>query len=487
MDYFTVSGVILRTGYAEKRYWYILVIKEVLDNTGDFLWKYYRGYSDTSVTVYITKTDSLLHIKIRNSNRQNIQIFQHLDLIFDPDMRYGSKQNERVISRGMLGDAMKQILSLAYVLIHSSDDGTAFTNEQWNRPLIIRCNGKETHVRIIVDKAKQTHTLDIKEIKVVDHNDTEIEIFLPLLADLDIHVIETFCRIYPLLTTDISFKFRLADSSTKPEAKEEVQYHYTSSKGLEEKLIQASTPTRKAAINVEYPALHPISKWNNICSIHSLMPEEFSTMITSIYDQESITVYDVLQRLREGNNIKKNDENQISIAKLLLNPNYPKKLEELFWHLKNLLDPPKELSLPYSDNKVRKQALVSRVCSLYPLVDSEKAVYKVMRGTYNDDKLRKIMHQSDKYDTTYTLEKDKGILRYPFAIEFLVVPYKTSALNDKTTGEPINRSSKFIGSVNYSLSPRSNEFDGDYQWYDKHGNAMMSTILFNIIPLSCTS
>ena len=104
-----------------------------------------------------------------------------------------------------------------------------------------------------------------------------------------------------------------------------------------------------------------------------------------------------------------------------------------------------------------------------------------MHGTYNDDKLRKIMHQSDKYDTTYTLEKDKGILRYPFAIEFLVVPYKTSALNDKTTGEPINRSSKFIGSVNYSLSTRSNELDGDYQWYDKDGYSMMSTSMTDIL------
>ncbi|PWU81444.1 MAG: hypothetical protein DLM72_06900 [Candidatus Nitrosopolaris wilkensis] len=129
-------------------------------------------------------------------------------------MRYGSKQNEKVIGRGMLGDAMKQILALAYVLIHSSDHGTAFTNKQWNKPLIIRCNGKETHVRIIVDKSKQTHTLDIKEIKLVGHPDTEIEIFFPLIVDLDIHDIETFCSIYPLLTTGISFKFRLVDNST---------------------------------------------------------------------------------------------------------------------------------------------------------------------------------------------------------------------------------------------------------------------------------
>ena len=59
---------------------------------------------------------------------------------------------------------MQYILALPCVLIHSSDDGTAFTNEQWNKPLIIRCYGKESHDRIIVDKAKQTYTLDIEEI-----------------------------------------------------------------------------------------------------------------------------------------------------------------------------------------------------------------------------------------------------------------------------------------------------------------------------------
>lgn len=288
MDYFTVSGVILRTGYGDKQYWYILCIKELLDSAVDFLWKYYQGCNDTSITVYVTMNDSLLHIKIRNSSSQNIPVFQNLDLIFDPDMRYGSKQNEKVISRGMLGDAMKQILALVYVLIHSNDGGSIFTNKQWNKSLIIRCNGKETHVRIIVDKSKQTHTLDIREIKHVGHLDTEIEIFLPLISDLDIHDIETFCKIYPLLTTDISFKFRLVDnSSDKPT---DVQVEYVSStrfeNTLEEKIVQTlSTPARKAAINIEYPALHPIStKWNNICSIHSLMPEEFITMITSVYD-----------------------------------------------------------------------------------------------------------------------------------------------------------------------------------------------------------
>ena len=52
MDYFTVNGVILRTGYAYKKYWYILIIKELLDNAADFLSKYYRGYSFFFDTFY---------------------------------------------------------------------------------------------------------------------------------------------------------------------------------------------------------------------------------------------------------------------------------------------------------------------------------------------------------------------------------------------------------------------------------------------------
>jgi hypothetical protein len=247
MDYFTVNGVILRTGYADKKYWYTLCIKEFLHNGVDFVWKYYQGHSDTNIRVYITKDDSVLNIKIRNSNSRNVPAFQNLELIFDSEMRYGSKQNQKIISRGMLGDAMMQILALAYVLIHSKDDGTAFTNEQWNKPLIIRCNGKETHVRIIVDKSKQTANLDIKEVELMGHTDTEIEVFLPLLADLDIHDIETFCRTYPLLTPDVSFKFRLVDNSSDKPSDGQVEYVPSTrfENALEETVVQTlSTPAR---------------------------------------------------------------------------------------------------------------------------------------------------------------------------------------------------------------------------------------------------
>lgn len=81
MDYFTVDGIILRTGYTDKKYWYILVIKEFLDNSVDFLWKKYQGSSDEFITVDITKNDSIFQIKIRNSNSKNFPVFENLHLI----------------------------------------------------------------------------------------------------------------------------------------------------------------------------------------------------------------------------------------------------------------------------------------------------------------------------------------------------------------------------------------------------------------------
>jgi hypothetical protein len=78
--------------------------------------------------------DSLFHIKVRNTNSRNIPVFQNLSAIFDYDIRYGSKQNQHTISRGMLGDATKQILAWPYVLIHTNDDGSSFKDKHWDKP-----------------------------------------------------------------------------------------------------------------------------------------------------------------------------------------------------------------------------------------------------------------------------------------------------------------------------------------------------------------
>jgi len=76
MDYVTVNGVMLRTGYHDKRDWYLLCIKESLDNSIDFLWKNYQGADDATVAVDITMdySQKLFHKKYEI---QTAEIFQY--------------------------------------------------------------------------------------------------------------------------------------------------------------------------------------------------------------------------------------------------------------------------------------------------------------------------------------------------------------------------------------------------------------------------
>ena len=238
MEYVTTDGVFLRTGHADKKTWYLLCLKELWDNCIDFLWKYYQGAAagDVIIETEITKiNDSMLHVKVRNTNSKNIPVFQNLSAIFDYDMRYGSKQNQRIISRGMLGDAKKQILSWPYVLIHTTKkegNGNGFVDRQWDKPLIIRHNGLERHVFLHVDKGNQTIESEIRLMPVkLSHTDTEIDLTWPIPDDIDLDIhdyIEAFCRLSPILTTDISFKFRLVDNSKpKPKSELEINHDYS--------------------------------------------------------------------------------------------------------------------------------------------------------------------------------------------------------------------------------------------------------------------
>jgi hypothetical protein len=481
MDYVTVDGVILRTGHTDRKMWYLLGLKEVFDNAVDFMWKYYQGSAEAFITIEITKTnDSMFHVKIRNMNDKNIPVFQDLSAIFSFDMRYGSKQNLRIISRGMLGDAMKQILAWAYVLIHTTKEGNrnGFVDRQWDKPLIIRHNGLERHVFLDVDKGNQTIHADVQTMPVkLSHTHTEIEFTWPIPddVDLDIHEIEAYCRLYPILTTDISFMFRLVDNSKDKSTKEladsnkkfqETRNSYgevtcwteveeNQSGGGDGGIITGSelvkvlsSPARKAAINIEYPALHPIATgWNNLSSIHFYYPEEFTTLITSVHDKQSTSIYDIFKQSRDGTNLEKTDDNKISVAQLLLYPYKHKRIEQWYYQLRSALPPPKRLSLPYpvNDFNKRKQPIIDRIVQIYPnQLNPEKAVYKVTHGFY----------------------EGKGI-SYPFVFEVVAVPYDRESLKDTT--ESTRPHTKFFGYVNYTISPKSNKFEGKYEWYNKEG------------------
>ncbi len=447
MDYFTKDGFKLRTGYTDKRDYYLLPIKEGLDNSIDFLWKCYRG-ENAYVNVDVTRNGELLHIRIRNSNPRNFQVFQDLNEVFNFDTRYGSKQDVHVISRGMLGDAMKQILSLGYILIHINDDGTEFAEKQWEYPLVIRHNKEEWKIYLYCNKAKQEYEVKLKKSpKRVPYTDTEVELTLPIIDEvrntLDSPYVERFCRKYSVLTTDISFRFNIQVDESKLSrqsastastnnscTKISDDDHYL----LTELVTSISKHLSKDASVIEVSALHPIAAsglWNNPDSIHSYLPEEFMNRIVNVHDK-SITVYDALHSFREGTNIKKNAKLRISIADLLANPNMYIEIEELFHQMKDALPPQRKLSLPYDTKLKRKERvniLTSRIGELYDIDKNKRPSYRIEDGYFYN-----------------------GKIQYPYAFEILGIPL----------ANPREGVTKFIGAVNYSVSPKNIKFEGEY-------------------------
>ena len=59
-----------------------------------------------------------------------------------------------------------------------------------------------------------------------------------------------------------------------------------------------------------------------------------------------------------------------------------KRIEMLYHQLKNVRDPPAELSLPYTTN--RKKRMVARIAKLYDIDKEKEPSYKLCRGFYKD-------------------------------------------------------------------------------------------------------
>jgi hypothetical protein len=245
---------------------------------------------------------------------------------------------------------MKQILSLGYVLLHIGDEGREFTDKQWDQPLIIRHNGNEQQIFLNVDRARQTSEVKVEtSSNEINNSDTEIELVLPIIDEvrdnLNRNHLEQFCKKYSILTTDISFEFRIID---------DINHNDTKNHGDESDLISELnkallTVPEKGIINIDSPATHPISddkKWTNSDSIWSYKPEEFIRRFENIHDKDKHSIYDVILTFnREGSNIKKNSNNDMTINEFLSLPDKDQQLEVFFNDLRNALDAPLQLSL----------------------------------------------------------------------------------------------------------------------------------------------
>jgi hypothetical protein len=342
MDYVTEEGIIKRTGYTDKKDWYLLVIKELIDNAIDWKWKYCQGRDDSKITVEITITkDRLFKCKVRNTNLENIPVFSDkvASNIFDYEKTYGSKQNEFKISRGTLGDAMKYILALPYVLTNlGRDKSNDFEDKQWEIPMYIRHNGIERKVLLVVDEANGTiepHITPSDKARPISHTDTEIEVTYPMIDEvtpnkegyrssryLELSDIKNYCLDHIAGTTDISFEIKLTDNLT------------------------SETPIVE---EINQPATHPISDdWSNLPSILAYTPQEFRQKIFGVDDKISTTIYQVLRTFKQGTQLKKTSDLDKPISTLVKDP---KKVQALYYKLRESRlgkKPPRKISLPYS-------------------------------------------------------------------------------------------------------------------------------------------
>jgi hypothetical protein len=157
----------------------------------------------------------MLRIAVRNSNIDNFPVFQNLDGIFDYDNWVSTKRNQHRMTAGGLGDFLKRVLGMGYASWtgHNDNPKDSFEDEQWEEPVILRFNGKEYKVFLIVNndnpltRKEGPTTVDIG-------TDTEVEVALPLTASYwDIahssllDNLEEYYRTFKLVKRNVNFSF----------------------------------------------------------------------------------------------------------------------------------------------------------------------------------------------------------------------------------------------------------------------------------------
>ena len=176
----------------------------------------------------------------------------------------GSKRNQYKISRGALGDALKEVSCIPYALAreHQQQQQQQQQNPmEWNEPLIITTKVKGVNqrflVNLVINRINQTISSHITESdkegeeeeekrtqqqkKELTNCTTAREVRLPIVGHLlDLAKLKRFLIQYAVFNTHIGFTFNLpVDLSTKANEQNEIT-------------------------TLNFPQLQPInSKWTN--------------------------------------------------------------------------------------------------------------------------------------------------------------------------------------------------------------------------------
>lgn len=238
MSYITIKAIESDTSYLQLQ-WLLFALKELLDNAWDFLNDYYSQSpkEDRKIGVGIEidrkpqGRKNILRIRVLNSNVDNISAFENLDATFNYDQWYSTKRYQHRETCGSLGDFLKRGLGMGYAAwTEGIDDDNSFTDEQWEEPLIVRRNGKETRVFIVVNKgSSEPIKVEFEDGASYDDTYTEVEVAMPLRYwnESLTHQLEEYYKKYKIGKSKIEFSFD-AEIPPNPNAitgqEEEVRY-----------------------------------------------------------------------------------------------------------------------------------------------------------------------------------------------------------------------------------------------------------------------
>jgi hypothetical protein len=353
MDYISIKGISERIG-VEKDDLIRFILKELLDNALDFMETYGHNQDKTETKEQggdLAVSVSITNEKITVSNCNfGIETFtrERLKSIFSFDRFYSSKRNIYRISRGSIGDALKEVICIPYAL--AADKGI----EDWNQPVIITGNITQYLVYLKVDRVEQTLNVDIEEADLQSEREyTSIDVSLPPEAIASEFGLHQFLIQYAMLNSHISFQLEFDTD----------MFH------------QKYVLPRTQKYNRE---------WANRPSIHYYRLEEFKQLIHGMEDNEAIA-YDMFISLnfREVTNLSKSDTG-MTIRELKEDT---RKISQLYHKLRLTMSGNSRLRTQFDTNRqIRSQAIKKRVEDLGYVVSDFK--YRLVHDYCNNGEIQ---------------------------------------------------------------------------------------------------
>jgi hypothetical protein len=364
-DYTTWKGIENKTGI-EKEDAVSFLVKELLDNALDYLetTQYHNNTATPTlqpeIHMVIEKSQgkylriTVCNLSYLDSQTNSIFSSNILKSIFDFNRYHSSKRNQFKITKGALGDALKEVLCMPYILAH--DGGIA----DWNYPLYIKSQQKVYQIELITDRIKQVIRPKIKE------------------SDFDFERATTDIQHYHPGTTQVILTLPIINCDGDPYAK---LYRFVLAYAMFATHVKLTFEDKNSNTVVEFPQLQKINpKWKNRCSIYYYKRNQFQELILGLDNNDLIVYYVLYRTFREASNMSQSEITRMTVGQL---KHSPIQIDILYDELRNSMSPPATLALPFDvTKKVREKALRQRVLDAYGPFKEMK--YKSTTGFYSD-------------------------------------------------------------------------------------------------------